>query len=252
MSWPGLCGRLAHDPVAVAAAPVHLFGAVPPPASLDRSLVDFTPGAYQNTIYPNCTFASMTNAARGVAYLNGYELDVNPDTVPAGYASCVGCANTPAAIEATDGAVMLDVIAWQGRGGFDIGPQKLTARSGTIALTKSALASAMSRLGLPWCGLVLRERDMDTSSPSSLLDVQPGRDDGAIVGRHAVPFWTYAGLYDDSRVYYGTWGYWQAATWAWVRARIEEAWGLVWRQLARADGTFYAGVTADGLIAELA
>jgi hypothetical protein len=95
----------------------------------------------------------------------------------------------------------------------------------------------------------LRERDMETFG-SGIWDVRGGRDDGPVVGGHCVVGWDYTGLGDDDTVRIGTWGDWQPASWAWVAARLDEAHGLVYRQLARADG-FYTGVTADGLVADL-
>ncbi len=86
---------------------------------------------------------------------------------------------------------------------------------------------------------------------AAVWDVQAGRDDGAVAGGHALIAWDYTSLSDDGLVRLGTWGVWQPATWAWVAARLEEAHAIVWRQLARADGGFYAGLTADGLVAEV-
>lgn len=246
-------GRSAHDPAALAAAPAHRFGAVLPPASLRRPLLDFTPGDYGNTTKPLCTFASMANVARGIALLNNGAdtLIVDPAKVSAGYAACVGCADTDAAIMATDGINMLEVAAWQGKHGFDVGPQTLVGRSGTLATDRIALANGMHRLGLAWGGIKLLERDMATTSPTTVLDMVPGRDDGALVGLHAVPFWTYQLLADEGRVWFGTWGYWQQCTWRWVTARIDEAHAWVYRQLADTSGRFYNGLSADDLVAEL-
>ncbi len=246
-------GRSAHDPAALAAAPAHRFAAILPPLKLDRSLVDFVPGDYGNTTKPLCTFASMTNIARGIAYLNSGTdtLIVDPAKVSAGYAACVGCADTDAAIMATDGMNMLEVAAWQARNGYDIGPQQLVGRSGTLATNRIALAHGMDRRALPWGGIRLRARDMDATSPTSVLDAVPGRDDGVLEGLHAIPFWTFQGLGDEGRVWFGTWGYWQECTWRWVEARTEEAHGWVYRQLADASGRFYGGLTADDLVAEI-
>jgi hypothetical protein len=106
----------------------------------------------------------------------------------------------------------------------------------------------MAQFGAGYWGVTLRERDMERDV---LWDVADGRDDGAVVGGHCLISWDYTGLADDALVRLGTWGDWQMATWEWVRARLDEAHGLVWRQLVRADGTFYAGLTADGLAAEV-
>jgi hypothetical protein len=244
---PGRCGRLAHDPATFAAAPAHRFGALPVPAKLDRARYGLVPGLYNNDTDPDCTAASLANYARAVALLNDYDLVVEPGAPLAFYADCIG---NPPDLAATDGAAMLDVLAHQGAVGFPIGPQSLVGRWGAIdPKSRSALASGIARLGAGWWGISLYERDMEMPA---VWDVQPGRDDGALVARHAVIGWDYTGLQDADTVRIGTWGGWQPASWAWIAARLDEAYALVWRQLERAAGTFYAGVTADGLIAELA
>lgn len=211
--------------------------------------MDFVPQMYRNDVLPDCTAAGLANAARGIAALNGFGLVVDPGLVAPFYASCVGCPDNDADMEATDGVVLLDVLARQAAHGFDIGPQVLVGQSGTVSTSRTALALSMARLGVGYWGVTLHDRDMQTVG--SKWDVVSGRDDGPIVGGHCVIAFDYTGLGDADTVRIGTWGAWQAATWAWVEARLDEAHGLVWRQLARADGSFYAGVTANGLIAEL-
>lgn len=234
-------GRRSANTVALAQSPMHRFGAVPPPAVLDRTLADFGPLMFDNDRYGDCTAVALANCARGVAFLNGFDLVVDPDKPLAFFADCVG---NPPDLAATDGAVALQVLQRQARFGFDVGPQMLVGNYGTIALSRSALALAMNRLGPIYLGVTLREREMDTTG---VWDVQPGRDDGPVVGGHMIPAWSYAGLADDAEVQIGTWARWQAVTWAWLAARLDEAHGLCWRQLARSDG-FYLGVTADGLV----
>ncbi|WP_428485924.1 hypothetical protein [Rhodopila sp.] len=247
MRPPGMrLGRLPHDPAALAAAPRHRFGAVPPPAVLDRSALAFTPGLYSNDTLPDCTAVALANAARGVAELQGYDLVVEADRVPRFYAWCIG---NPPNLAATDGANMLDVLTLQQSYGFFIGPQLLVGRFGSIDVaSRSALAAGLARLGPGYWGVTLRERDMQRAP---IWDVRPGRDDGAVVGGHALIAWDYTGLADEATVRLGTWGGWQPATWSWIAARLEEAHGVVWRQLVRADGTFYDGLTADDLVAEV-
>ncbi len=243
----GRLGRKPHDPAMLARVPSHRFGAVPPPPRLDRKAVAFAPGLYSNDTLPDCTAVALANAARGVAALNGYGLVLDAARVPAFYGACVG---NPPDLAATDGAAMLDVLARQALGGFDIGPQILHGLYATLdPHSRSALAGGMARLGTGYWGVTLRERDMQGAA---VWDVQEGRDDGSVVGGHAIIAWDYSGLADGDTVRLGTWGAWQPATWAWVAARLDEAYGVVWRQLERADGTFYSGVTADGLVAELA
>jgi hypothetical protein len=242
----GRLGRIAHDPVAVARVPSHRFGAVPPPPRLDRGAVTFQPGLYANDRLPDCTAVALANAARGIAALNGFDLVLQPARVPAFYGACLG---NPPDLAATDGAVMLDVLARQAARGFDIGPQVLHGLYATLKTSsRSALASGMARLGVGYWGVILRERDMEGAA---LWDVQDGRDDGDVVGGHAVIAWDYTGLGGSDIVRLGTWGAWQKASWAWVAVRLEEAYSVAWRQLQRADGTFYSGVTADGLVAEI-
>lgn len=240
-----MLGRKHHDPVAVARAPRHKFGiVVPPPAVLDRSRVPLLPGLFGNDRYPDCTAVALVNAACGVAALNGFEMIVDPDKPLAFYA---GCIDNPPDLAASDGAVMLDVLNHQGAVGYDIGPQMLVGRFGTVRTQRVSMAQAMARLGCLYIGVTLRDHDMVSAS----WNMAPGRDDGAIVGGHAVFAWDYTGLGDDDTVRVGTWGQWQSASWAWIEDRTDEAYSVVWRQLAKADGTFYDGVTADGLVSDL-
>ena len=212
-------------------------------------MIDFTPGVYGNDTLPDCTAVALANAARGVAYVAGYPLVVYQTRVPAFYGQCIGQPDATK-LAATDGAVMLDVLQRQASHGFDVGPQSLCGRFGTVPISRTALALSMARLCAGYWGIQLRDRDMQTFG-SGVWDVQDGRDDGDGVGGHAVMAWAYTGLADDARVQIATWGQWQPATWAWVKCRLDEAYGLVWRQLERTDGTFYAGLTADDLVGDL-
>lgn len=222
------------------------MGATPPPPVLDRRGVDYTPKLYQNGTLPNCTAVGYANYARAIAALNGYALSVNADKVVAFYADCVG---NPPDLAATDGAVMMDVLHHQAAHAVDVGFQSLVANYGAISLARTALAHGLDRLGGGYWGVTLRDRDMQTVG--GVWDVVDGRDDGPVVGGHCILGWDYTGLADNDTVRIGTWGTWQRATWRWVHGRMDEAWGLVFRQLVRADGTFYDGLTADGLVAEL-
>ncbi|WP_428486005.1 hypothetical protein [Rhodopila sp.] len=239
-------GRRPHDKLALARAPSHRFGIAPPPPVLDRGDVAFMPELYSNDIIPDCTAAALANAARGIAALNGFGLVVDQACVPAFYGACAG---HPPDLAATDGVVMLDVLQRQASLGFDIGTQCLFGLFGTLDVrSRSALAHGIARLGAGYWGVTLLERDMQRAA---VWDVQDGRDDGEIAGGHAVIAWDYTSLSDDGTVRLGTWGCWQRATWAWIAARLDEAHGVCWRQLERADGTFYDRLTADGLVAEI-
>lgn len=240
-------GRRPCDPAAVASAPrldSHRFAAVMPPASLDRGAA-FTPGMYGNDTLPDCTAAALANSARSsFVMFAGTDLAVDQDKVPAFYAECVGltAAATVAEMEATDGAVMLDVMMRQARHGFDVGPQLLAAVFGTLPVRRTVLASAMAHLGHADIGVTLYEADM-TLPPAWSTGYAPGKP----VGGHAVMLLDYEGLGDSDTVRVGTWGAWQRATWAWLEARTDEAYALVWRQLLGVDPP----VDADMLEAQL-
>ena len=244
-------GRLPHSPERLASIPHHKFGAVAPPVTLDRRNVHFAPGLYQNDTLPDCTAVGLTNSARAVAALNGFDIAVDPTKVPEFYASVVGCAPTIQAMSATDGAVLLDVLQKQEQRLFDIGPEALIASWKPVDHTsRSALALCMARFGVSYIGVTLHERDMDTVGQT--WDVEAGRDDGDVVGGHCVVLFDYTGLAENGIVRVGTWGMWQNATWTWVNSRIDEAYGLVWPQLVRAtEGTFWNGLSVDELLADL-
>jgi hypothetical protein len=228
-------GRLPHDPVRLAEAPRHTFGAMPPPIRLDRSHMDYTPGMYGNDTYPDCTFVSLTNAARVVAQTHRFSLNVDATLPLKDYADFLG---DPPDLESTDGAVMQDVLDWQAKTGLNIGPERLFGVAKTIDLTdRRALALAVWSLGHIWLGVTLFERDMENNASHKPWDVQDGRDDGKVEGGHAVNVWDYLGLGDSATGRLGTWGDWQQFTWPWLMARADEAHVLTWAQLAAApDG----------------
>lgn len=233
-------GRAEHDPVALAEAPSHRFGASPAPPVVDRSGVDYEVEMYANDTLSDCTCVSLANLARGVAALNGFDISITTPQVEALFGAVGGTTDLPA----IPGLVAMDVIAHQAAHGFPIGNDTLVGVAGTLPVTRFAISNAIARLGGAYLGIRLYERDMDTMGSLWTLD---GGDPGAMVGRHMINAWAY----DTSIVRVGTWGALQPCTWGWLLSRLDEAHGVVWRQLARADGLFYSGVGADGLIAEL-
>lgn len=244
-------GRLPHSPGWLTSIPHHKFGAIAPSPTLDRHKIEFVPELYQNNILPVCTAVGLANSARAVAALNGFDIAVNPAKVPEFYASVVGCPPTIQAMIATEGAVLLDVLHKQEQRLFDIGPEALVASWKPVDHTsRSALALCMDRFGVAYVGVTLHERDMDTVG--QFWDVEPGRDDGDVVGGHCVCLFDYTSLPENGIVRIGTWGMWQNATWAWVNSRIDEAYGLVWPQLVRAtEGTFWHGLSVDEMLVDL-
>jgi hypothetical protein len=236
-------GYLPSWPEALATAPRHAFGGSMPPERLDRSGIDIVPALYGNDVYGDCTCVSYTNYARCVSKLNGVDLVVDPGAPLQAYAGVLG---NPPNLMATEGAMPMDVLIWQGRNGFDVGPQKLVALQGLVAPNRIAMASAINRFGGLWFGMILHARDEATTDTWTTTGER-----GDITGGHMMNAWDYTGLSDADTVRVGTWARWQAVTWPWMEEAIE-AHGLVWRSLADAAGLFYSGLTADGLVAELA
>ena len=225
-------GRLPHDPIKVANAPQlrgGKFSAVSFVTKLDRSGVDFKPGMFDNDTLPTCSAAGYFNASQMVAAISKYRLTMNPAMAPLFYASCVGCAPTPAAMAATDGAVLLDVLIRQGRAGVDIGgPTPLVGLFGAVPLNQQMLAKAMALLMNLYIGVSLRERDMEGAD---VWDAVPGADDGKILGGHCMVGFDYQSLFDTGIVRVATWGMLQKVTWRWLMARLDEAYSIFWRQL---------------------
>jgi hypothetical protein len=246
-------GRLAHDPAEVARVPSlagHAFAASIPPLKLDRSAISFHPGLYHNDVFPVCTAAGLANSAALVAAIAGFGLIIDVGKVIEFFATIAGIDPTDEALTASDGALMTSIIRQQTLAGFDVGTQTpLVGLAGTLPIgNRSLLALAMARLGHAYIGVTIRERDMDARP--ALWDVVDGRDDGAIIARHAMVLCDYTGLGDADTVRAATWGDWQPVTWGWLAARLDEAYAFVWRQLASA-GRHDPAVDPDVLAAQL-
>jgi hypothetical protein len=228
-------GRLPANPAALARQPEHKLGAMPVPMVLDRRSVSFTPGLYHNDTIGDCTVVSIANMIGACAALNGYQAYIDGDKVLQFFADAAG---NPPDLAAVDGLVYLDVVNRQAQIGFDTGHDRIFGLPGTVGLTRMELAAGMNELGAIGIGVLLKAKDMATvqqnMASSAPLPLDAGMDDGAVIGGHAEILWDYTGLLDDDLVRTGTWGYWQTVTWRWVSARIEEAHGLRFPQLAAA------------------
>lgn len=231
-------GRLQHDPVAVAASPAlpPKFATEPPPPVLDRSGVSVALGMYDNDTLPVCTGAMLANAINAIAALSGYPIPIPVEKVLAFYAGCVGCAPTPQAIGQTNGAILLSVMRRQVQNGFDIGQQvPMVGLFGHLPLSRLVLANCIAHIGVTCLGVTLREADMKKSGTWD----NPVVGAGGIVGGHAIVGFDYSGLSDSDTVRVATWGRWKLATWSWLEARIDEAYGILWRSLLLPTGTFW-------------
>lgn len=225
-------GRLPHDAKRLAALPKHNFGAALAPAVLNRSHQDYVPQMYGNDEYSDCTFAALAHAMMGVSKINGFNLVIAPTLPLQDYDAFLG---DPVDLKAADtGANMQDVLDWQAAHGYNIGAESLIGQQHTIDHgDRNALALAMSQFAHVYCGVTLREQDMDDVDAGKPWAVVPHHA-GRVVGGHAICFWDYTGLKDTDTVRIATWDEFQPATWAWVHARLDESYALTWPQLAAA------------------
>lgn len=247
-------GRLPHDAAAVTAAPslaTHTFAVMAPPPTLTRGGIPYDPQLRQNDSLPTCTVAGLINGALAISALNtGSATSIADGVEIPFYAAVAGCAPTVDAVAATDGLNVLDVLRRQSIQGFEVGQEaSFTADFATIPSTdRAALANGLALLGFGYWGVDLYERDMLTPPDQPWDD--DGGDPGQLVGGHLIIGWSYAGLGDTDTGTAATWGRLQPFTWRWAQARLREAYGLVWRQLQRADGTNWNGIDADRLRAD--
>jgi hypothetical protein len=240
-------GRLPADPAALARAP-QLAGhmrAMPPPPTLDRSHIAFVPGLDRNDELSDCTWVGIANAARGMALLNGFGVDIPTDRVVAAYSASTGY--DPANPASDQGAVELDVLGYQLAHGFDTGGQvPLVADFATFdPADRATFASTLARVGPVYLGVDLAAADLDTSQTWDTAT--PGDQTPGSWGGHALVAWDYTGLGDTDVVRLATWGMLLPCTWRWLQSRVEEAHVLIWRQLMKSTRLNFAGIDYDGL-----
>jgi hypothetical protein len=196
---------------------------------LDRSGIAYQPILADNDSLPTCTVAALLNAALAVEALQGAGgLAIKDGCWLPFYAALAGCDPTPAAIAATDGLMLLDVLRRQGTQGFDIGAvAPLTGDFGTVPLDRASLAGCMARLGVVYLGVDLFQVDMDAEAAGRNWDWYGAAPLSSSIGGHCLTMWSYTGLGDGDGVQLATWGQLQVATWAWVESRAREAYGLL-------------------------
>lgn len=218
-------GRVDPDLARVAAVEPHLLAAESPaPADFPLSNIVWTPSLVKNNILPTCTMAGLLNAARIWALRHGFDLVSNDDDLLADFARIAGCADTIAAIAATDGLMMLDVMDYAAAGKFNVGEQAaLIPRVKRIDFTNmGAVRDAIVNTGSACIGVTLRQ-----------ADVQPGvakwlgglKNAGSAAGGHCVTLYKYSvnGLFGAA-----TWGDTIEVDEAWLDSRTNEAYSLEW------------------------
>lgn len=223
-------GRCEHDPARVAAVEPHIIGASAPtayPSNFEMWTALTTnkawmPTLVQNNVLPTCTIAGLMNSARVWALRHGFDLVSVEARLLAFFASIAPCADTVAAIAATDGLVLLDVMEHAAAGKFDVGLQApLIPRVRRIEITDmDALKDAIKSTGSACIGVTLRQ-----------ADVQPGANwrggvanAGPKAGGHCVILYAYTG--GDFAV--ATWGETLVADDEWLKSRMDEAYSLTW------------------------
>jgi hypothetical protein len=230
-------GRSAHDPARVAKVQPHVMGAAAKvPDKLDRSSIPFIPHDCGNRALPICTAEATLNSAAAWSWVHaGSDIVFSVPKVQAFYAECAGVPDTQAAIAATDGLVILNVLEQAERSGFDIGQQvPLVPIYESIDVeNQQAIAHAVLMCGAADIGVQLSISDQnmqvwDTAAPADAGDPTPGS-----WGGHDTFVFDWDGMEPTSLVRLGTWGYWQQATWRWVLQRLQaqEAFALRLPQL---------------------
>ena len=230
------CGRIAHDPARYAAVPWHLDNSAElahtAPKSLGRNLrACWTPLCYDNNVLPVCTVATTANIISLQFFLKtGSTLITSIDAVVSNFSAITGCQDDDAAIIATGGARILDVLDYSTTKGFQTGQQTPAALvPARIAHDDIAgMQHAIFNKGAVSIGVALSQSDKvmdvwDTVAPLSSGDPTPGS-----WALHNCFIADYDGNQPDDRVLIGTWGIWKVATWRWVTSRLvdQEAYSL--------------------------
>lgn len=211
-------GRLHPAQSSSVQAKPHVMSAIPYPPECLRGDIQWTPSLVHNTEAPTCTTAGLINSARMWALVKGgFDLVADDDKLLEFYAGCVGCAPTLPAIDATQGAIMQDVLQRAESHGFDVGPQVLVPLFEPMDHTNlAALRQAIFLNGSVYVGVDLRESD--------LTGPWTGAASGAIVGGHCIaPFGYSSNGFRDA-----TWGRVVECDDEWLASRIVEAYSVTW------------------------
>jgi hypothetical protein len=225
MTFPFRLGRIAHDPVRVrqSTGRVPMFASIAPgPARVDRSIIAFKSTLWKNDVLPDCTAEALYNIAIACAAIAGFPLYVDPIEPPAFYSHCVG---DPPDLAATNGAVMLDVLAKAEQIGLDTGHDRLFPVWSALPKSRSSICAAMVQAPV-YTGITLYQQDLASftaGTPWTGATTTPAE------GGHAV----FAYDYTPSTIRIGTWG--QFVTLDWVRFMdiVEEVHGVSFPQIAR-------------------
>ncbi|MBO1326033.1 hypothetical protein K2X14_10295 [Acetobacter sp. TBRC 12305] len=227
-------------------AGLRMMQALAPP-SLPRTGIDPAPLMLGNDTLGDCTSAGLGNAIRAVAALGGYQVAVTQADAIRFYAASTGY--SPANPASDLGGVEVDVLAYAARHGFALGTQSLFPLWGSADPADfNALRLVMAGLGVAYLGVRLSVSDLnrvEASNGACVLDVGGigwGDTTPGSAGGHCLLAWAYDGTAPRDCVTLLSWGSTATrCTWRWLASRIMEAHGLLWPQLALANGYYPTG-----------
>jgi hypothetical protein len=216
-------GRKPHDPERFAAVPLHdamasepLPEDCPPPPGF---IVE--PG--YNLTLPTCTVVGLLNCARlWTIKQHKFDLAYELPRLLTFYAAVAGCEPTTAAIAATEGLRLLDVLEYAQANGFQINTQDVLVplfRRIEVA-DMTSMRQAIATTGSVYPGYDLTPADMNSPWTGNVAI--------PVYGGHCAPGigYTSAGFTD------ATWGMEQPCDDAWVLSRIQEAYRIEWTMAA--------------------
>ena len=217
-------GRKPHDALRVGQIAKHRMGAGGPlPPAISRSNSAWTPTLAQNDVLPTCTVAGLANSFRAWCLTRHVPFD---PTVEDGalfdlYAAVAGCAPTPAAIGATDGLVMLDLLDHVRLHGFRFRADQPPAEMDFAAIDPTDLRAVRDSIlvhGSAYGGFSLYASDV---AEPTRWDGQPAPPS---VGGHCAVPWGYS----ESGFEDLTWGQIVTDDLAWWSTRAEECYSIAW------------------------
>jgi hypothetical protein len=218
-------GRKPHDDARVAAAPQHRMSAESPaPVDLPRPTILTKPSLVYNDNLPTCAVAGLINHLRAwTQQFHGFDLPENDQLLLDLYAAVCGCAATVAAIAATDGLVLMDVLEYVRANGFRIDSQNVVELTfSAIDITNmNAVRDAINRSGGAYLGVTLYQADV----VPGLLAWKGGVDSaGSVVGGHCVMPKGFQGQTNNT----ATWGELIEADDDWYLPRLAEGYEIKW------------------------
>jgi hypothetical protein len=216
-------GRKPHDDARLAAVPPHIMAAGAPPPENCPPPPGFVVEEGYNLTLPTCAVAGLLNIARLWCITRlGFDLAYDVTCLLTFYALVSGCEPNEAAIAATDGLELLDVLETAQSKGFRVNSQNvLVPRFRRIDVgNRIALRQVIAANGAVYTGEDLYTPDMNLP--------WIGPVSGTLIGGHCSPPIGYSpeGLTD------ATWGIEQPCDDEWFKTRGQEAYDVQWTMAA--------------------